>query len=290
MRALTGFRAARYAVAEGVAEEVLDLGGGRAFFRALRGGFGFGDGDVLEPSTHVRDRRRFEAELAQAHADEQDRREGVARHGAAHQYRPIVRRARVDDPADQAQLPHPRLGYCGAVDERVDLAMIERLATQQPAWHFVMLGAENVAATNGMVGYDHVTDEHIVRWNPEWIVAGADRGQVAAVRERLLTNPAIAATEAAQRGQIVVLENNVFLPLSPVRQAGGKLVHAWAVEADLDADAIVSNPFQMEWPPRSGRQQWFPEVDRAAWFGIDEARRRILASQVALIDELTRRC
>jgi iron complex transport system substrate-binding protein len=82
-----------------------------------------------------------------------------------------------------------------------------------------VLGAENVAATNGMVGYDHVTDEHIVRWNPEWIVAGADRGQVVAVRERLLTNPAIAATEAAQRGQIVVLENNVFLPLSPFTAA-----------------------------------------------------------------------
>ena len=82
-----------------------------------------------------------------------------------------------------------------------------------------VLGAENVAATNGMVGYDRVTDEHIVRWNPEWIVAGADRGQVHAVRQRLLANPAIAATEAAQRGQIVVLQNDVFLPLSPFTAA-----------------------------------------------------------------------
>jgi iron complex transport system substrate-binding protein len=82
-----------------------------------------------------------------------------------------------------------------------------------------VLGAENVAATNGMVGYDRVTDEHVVRWNPEWIVAGADRGQVSSVRERLLGNPAIAATEAAQRGQIVVLENHVFLPLSPFTAA-----------------------------------------------------------------------
>jgi iron complex transport system substrate-binding protein len=82
-----------------------------------------------------------------------------------------------------------------------------------------VLGAENVAATNGMVGYDRVTDEHIVRWNPEWIVAGADRGQVSTVRERLLGNPAIAATEAARRGQIVVLENHVFLPLSPFTAA-----------------------------------------------------------------------
>jgi iron complex transport system substrate-binding protein len=82
-----------------------------------------------------------------------------------------------------------------------------------------VLGAENVAATNGMVGYDRVTDEHIVRWNPEWIVAGADRGQVAAVRQRLLASPAIAATAAAEHGQILVLENNVFLPLSPFTAA-----------------------------------------------------------------------
>ena len=82
-----------------------------------------------------------------------------------------------------------------------------------------VLGAENVAATHGLVGYDRLTDEHIVRWNPGWIVAGADRGQVRAVRARLLANPAIAATEAAQRGQIVVLENHVFLPLSPFTAA-----------------------------------------------------------------------
>jgi predicted NUDIX family NTP pyrophosphohydrolase len=92
------------------------------------------------------------------------------------------------------------------------------------------------------------------------------------------------------REEIGVDVDGAFLPLAPVRQAGGKLVHAWAVEADLDADAIVSNTFEMEWPPRSGRQQAFPEVDRAAWFAVDEARRRILSGQVPLIDELTRRC
>ena len=78
-----------------------------------------------------------------------------------------------------------------------------------------VLGAENVSATHGFVGYDRVTDEHIVRWNPDWIVAGADPGQEAQVRARLLASPAIAATTAAARGQIVVLENHVFLPLSP---------------------------------------------------------------------------
>jgi iron complex transport system substrate-binding protein len=78
-----------------------------------------------------------------------------------------------------------------------------------------VLGAENVAATSGFVGYDRVTDEQIVRWNPEWIVAGADRGLAEQVREKLLARPAIAATTAARRGQILVLENHVFLPLSP---------------------------------------------------------------------------
>ena len=78
-----------------------------------------------------------------------------------------------------------------------------------------VLGAENVAATHGFVGYDRVTDEHIVQWNPDWIVAGADRGQVEVVRARLLAHPAIGATTAAARGQIVVIENSIFLPLSP---------------------------------------------------------------------------
>jgi iron complex transport system substrate-binding protein len=79
-----------------------------------------------------------------------------------------------------------------------------------------VLGAENVAATHGLVGYDRVTDERIVRWDPEWIVAGADRGLVPQVRQRLLAHPAIGATTAARRGQVVVFEHHVFLPLSPL--------------------------------------------------------------------------
>lgn len=79
-----------------------------------------------------------------------------------------------------------------------------------------VLGAENIAATQGFVGYDRVTDEHIVRWNPDWIVAGADRGQVDAVRQQLMQRPAIASTSAGQHGRIVVIENDVFLPLSPL--------------------------------------------------------------------------
>ena len=77
-----------------------------------------------------------------------------------------------------------------------------------------------------------------------------------------------------------------YLPLAPVKQKGGKVVHAWAVEADVDPACCVSNAFTIEWPPGSGRQQAFPEIDRAAWFPIDEARRRILRGQAALLDNL----
>jgi predicted NUDIX family NTP pyrophosphohydrolase len=70
-----------------------------------------------------------------------------------------------------------------------------------------------------------------------------------------------------------------------VRQAGGKTVLAWAVRADFDPARLASQTFEMEWPPRSGRQQTFPEVDRAAWFTIDEAKRKIVGGQRPLIDE-----
>ena len=66
----------------------------------------------------------------------------------------------------------------------------------------------------------------------------------------------------------------------------GKVVHAWAVEGEIDAATIRSNVFTLEWPPRSGRQREYPEADRAAWFPIAEARRRILAAQSPLIDAL----
>ena len=80
------------------------------------------------------------------------------------------------------------------------------------------------------------------------------------------------------------------LALAPVRQKGGKLVHAWAVEGDCDAAAIRSITFEMEWPPRSGRMAAFPEIDRAAWFTLEEARQRILPAQVPFLDELAARC
>ena len=77
-----------------------------------------------------------------------------------------------------------------------------------------------------------------------------------------------------------------FLPLSPVQQKNGKIVLSWAVQGGCDADTIVSNTFSLEWPPNSGRVQEFPEVDRAAWFTIAEARPKINPAQAALLDEL----
>jgi predicted NUDIX family NTP pyrophosphohydrolase len=74
--------------------------------------------------------------------------------------------------------------------------------------------------------------------------------------------------------------------LEPIRQAGGKWVHAWAFLGDVDSDSLRSNTFLMEWPPRSGRRQEFPEVDRAGWFSLEEARSKILPSQVGLLDQL----
>ena len=74
--------------------------------------------------------------------------------------------------------------------------------------------------------------------------------------------------------------------LGEARQPGGKLVHVWAVEDDWDAANLRSNMFEMEWPPRSGQCQLFPELDRAAWFDIADARAKILKGQVVFLDRL----
>jgi predicted NUDIX family NTP pyrophosphohydrolase len=77
-----------------------------------------------------------------------------------------------------------------------------------------------------------------------------------------------------------------FVKLEPRRQKTGKTIHAWAVEGDVDAARLVSNEFEMEWPPRSGRTQRFPEVDRGQWFALPEAKTRINPGQVAFLEEL----
>jgi predicted NUDIX family NTP pyrophosphohydrolase len=80
----------------------------------------------------------------------------------------------------------------------------------------------------------------------------------------------------------------IFRELTPVRQRNGKIVHAWAVEGNCDPTALRSNTFTLEWPPRSGRMQEIPEVDRGGWFAVDLAKEKILEGQRGLLDELRR--
>ncbi len=76
------------------------------------------------------------------------------------------------------------------------------------------------------------------------------------------------------------------VPLGSVRQRGGKVVTAWAVEGDFDPETLRSNTFEMRWPPRSDTVREFPEVDRAEWFGVAQAREKVVPAQVELIDRL----
>jgi len=80
--------------------------------------------------------------------------------------------------------------------------------------------------------------------------------------------------------------NGNFLELSPLRQKSGKIVYAWALEKDVDISKIKSNEFEMEWPPKSGKQQRFPEIDKAQWFTTTEAKQKINAGQAKFIDNL----
>jgi len=85
-------------------------------------------------------------------------------------------------------------------------------------------------------------------------------------------------TNCAATGEVI--------PLTPLKQTSGKLIQAWALEGDCDAAAIHSNTFTLEWPPRSGRRQEFPEVDRAAWFSLEFARKKISKGQAGFLEEL----
>jgi len=80
--------------------------------------------------------------------------------------------------------------------------------------------------------------------------------------------------------------NGYFMALRPVKQKGGKVVHAWAFAAEFDPGQFVSNDFEMEWPPRSGRKGTFPEVDRIAWLALPEAAVKILSYQRPFVAEL----
>jgi len=86
-----------------------------------------------------------------------------------------------------------------------------------------------------------------------------------------------------ETGQLI---EGIFVLLNPVTLKSGKVVHAWAVEGDIDAETILSNTFEMEWPPKSGKKQSFPEIDRAAWFSLEEASVKINKAQYGFINDL----
>ncbi|MEW6657976.1 MAG: NUDIX domain-containing protein [Thermodesulfobacteriota bacterium] len=77
-----------------------------------------------------------------------------------------------------------------------------------------------------------------------------------------------------------------FIPLTPRKQPSGKVIQAWAFQGDCDPGAVKSNTFTLEWPPRSGRQQEFPEIDRAGWFTLAEAKVKIIPGQAGFLEEL----
>lgn len=97
---------------------------------------------------------------------------------------------------------------------------------------------------------------------------------------------ALAAARREFAEEIGSAPEGELIPLGDIRQAGGKIVAAWAIEGDCDPSAIRSNTFSMEWPPRSGRMQEFPEIDKAQWFSLEEARAKILAGQAEFLDRL----
>ena len=120
---------------------------------------------------------------------------------------------------------------------------------------------------------------------PYW--AGMDAGAWSIPKGEY--GPEEQALEAARREfreELGIAPQGECQPLGEVTQKGGKIVTVFALEGDLDIDAIVPGTFEMEWPPKSGRRQSFPEVDRAAWFDIDEARSKIVSAQAAFLDRL----
>ena len=96
----------------------------------------------------------------------------------------------------------------------------------------------------------------------------------------------LAAARRETREETGLAPDGPFLPLTPIRQAGGKRVQAWAAATDADPAALRSNTFKGEWPPRSDLWRSFPEVDRFAWLDLPDAKRRIVRAQAALLDKL----
>ena len=96
----------------------------------------------------------------------------------------------------------------------------------------------------------------------------------------------LAAAKREFEEEMGVPATGEFMLLKPLKQPSGKLVFAWEVRSDFDPSRLKSNMFSMEWPPKSGRQREFPEVDKAAWFDVETARRKILKGQAPFLDQL----
>jgi predicted NUDIX family NTP pyrophosphohydrolase len=120
---------------------------------------------------------------------------------------------------------------------------------------------------------------------PYWVKrdAGAwsiPKGEVGA--DEQLLEAAIRETEE----ETGLKAHGKFIALTPVKQKSGKIIYAWALQDSFDASVIKSNTFEIEWPPKSGKKKSFPEIDTAAWFGIEEAKDKIIPGQMPLITEL----
>jgi predicted NUDIX family NTP pyrophosphohydrolase len=122
---------------------------------------------------------------------------------------------------------------------------------------------------------------------PYW--RNKDEGAWSIPKGNVESGDLLACAKREFREETGLVPSGPFVTLTPLRQKSGKTVHAFAMEADFDLGAFSSNLFEMEWPPRSGKRQNFPEVDRVAYFGVANARRKILPGQRAFIDELVLR-
>lgn len=121
---------------------------------------------------------------------------------------------------------------------------------------------------------------------PFWIRKDTGAWSIPKGEVREGEDPARAALREFREETGFAVAGNHLIPLRPRRQASGKVLYAWAARGDLDPARVHSNTFSMEWPPRSGRQQRFPEVDRLAWFPLRTARGKISKGQIGFLDEL----
>ena len=117
--------------------------------------------------------------------------------------------------------------------------------------------------------------------NKEWGAWSIPKGEIEENEELLKA----AARETKEETGISVDINNP-IPLKPVKQKSGKIIYAWAKEANFEIEEIKSNFFETEWPPKSGKKAFFPEVDKAAWLNLDDAEKKIVSGQLPLLREL----